>query len=295
METLAELAEQYEELDLRYINLQCNDPTCHSRIWDYNPVIVAWGLVNGGKSTLLNLLSPNLDTLYFAEKDIQETAALKQYESENCTWLDIPEFDTYSFPLSVENASVKQPDTILFVHQLNKDLEASEITSLKMLCELFGELASKHIILVLSKIDDNQNPDDIEKQQHCILKQWQEKLGFEPKCFLISSKYYQDGRGKNIDCLIQNSNIDKLSEHIKVLNGAKNSMIAVRTQKLIYEKQILRKELSLLHSKFLVLEIEMIKKMHDRLKPLYKTILELRYNLSVIAGKYRELNEERSL
>ena len=46
------------------------------------PIIVAYGLMNAGKSYLLNMLTQHISEEFFRTNDIRETATIKKFESE---------------------------------------------------------------------------------------------------------------------------------------------------------------------------------------------------------------------
>ncbi len=55
-----------------------------------NPVIVTWGLMNAGKSSLLNMLTKHIEQEYFKTNDFRETAVISAYETDQLTYLDTP-------------------------------------------------------------------------------------------------------------------------------------------------------------------------------------------------------------
>ena len=53
---------------------------------DSKPVIVAWGLMNAGKSYLLNMLTQHIDSEFVKTNDFRETAENHQFEGDDrCT------------------------------------------------------------------------------------------------------------------------------------------------------------------------------------------------------------------
>ena len=57
------------------------------------PIIVAYGLMNAGKSYLLNMLTQHISEEFFKTNDIRETATIKKFESEKYIYLDTPGLD----------------------------------------------------------------------------------------------------------------------------------------------------------------------------------------------------------
>lgn len=180
------------------------------------PVIAVWGLMNVGKSYLLNMLSRHLDDEYFKTNDIRETAEVKELETDECIYLDTPGLDANSADNAEALKGVEQADVVLFVHQLQGELEQVEIDFLKNVTESFGDFSDSHIIMVISKIDKEDESKVLEIQDK-ILKQCQELLGFEPQCFLISNTRYHKGEKEHKNGLIHNSHILELKEHIESL------------------------------------------------------------------------------
>ena len=57
------------------------------------PLIAVCGLMNTGKSYLLNMLTQHIDQEYFKTADQRETAANKTLETEQYIYLDTPGLD----------------------------------------------------------------------------------------------------------------------------------------------------------------------------------------------------------
>lgn len=180
------------------------------------PVIATWGLMNAGKSYLLNMLSKHLDDEYFKTNDIRETAQIKELEESDYIYLDTPGLDANSADNAEALKGVEQADVVLFVHQLQGELEQVEIDFLEGVAKSFGEFAQSHIIMVISKIDKEEESKVYEIQEK-ILKQCQEFLGFEPKCFQVSNTRYHKGEKEHKNSLISHSHILELKAHIELM------------------------------------------------------------------------------
>lgn len=203
------------------------------------PVVVAWGLMNAGKSYLLNMLTEHIDSEYFKTNDFRETAEVKKFETDDFIFLDTPGLDASTEDNLMAMQGVGKADIVLFVHQLQGELEAVEIEFLQNLVNSFGEYASDNIIIVLSKVDkeEEQKVEDIRDK---VLQQCEIYIGFKPKCIAVSNTVYKAGAAKNIEGLIKVSNIDRLH---KLLQGLSESVQSVRAERQLQQRQQLIKQL----------------------------------------------------
>lgn len=203
------------------------------------PVVAAWGLMNAGKSYLLNMLTQHIENEYFKTNDFRETAEIKKFETEDFIFLDTPGLDACAKDDLTAIDGVGKADVVLFVHQLQGELEAIEIEFLQGLVDSFGEHASDNIIIVLSKVDKESN-DKIEAIKQKVLNQCEIYVGFEPQCIAVSNTVYKKGAEKNIQGLMKNSNIEILHNTLESLLESAND---VRIERHIQEKQQLIKKL----------------------------------------------------
>lgn len=204
------------------------------------PVIVAWGLMNAGKSYLLNMLTQHIDKEFFKTNDFRETVDIKTCETEQYVYLDTPGLDANTKDNLEALKGVKKADVVLFVHQLQGELEAIEIEFLKDVKESFGQYAAQNIILILSKIDkeDGVKVAQIEKR---VLEQCENNLGFKPKCFQVSNEFYKHGIQNHEKDLIGYSHIEDLRQCIDEV--IKNTQ-EVRQERAKQEKAQLLKQLN---------------------------------------------------
>lgn len=203
------------------------------------PVVAAWGLMNVGKSYLLNMLTEHIDSEYFKTNDFRETAEIKKFETDDFIFLDTPGLDASIKDNLTAIKGVGKADIVLFVHQLQGELEAVEIEFLQNLVDSFGEYASDNIIIVLSKVDkeDDKKLEDIRDK---VLQQCEIYIGFEPKCIAVSNTVYKAGAEKNIEGLIKISNIDSLHDLLQELSV---SVQDVRAERQLQQKQQFIKQL----------------------------------------------------
>ena len=124
-------------------------------------IVAVWGLMNAGKSYLLNMLTQHLENEYFKTNDFRETAEIKTAQFGNITYLDTPGLDASNTDDLEALRGVARADVVLFVHQPQGELEKIEIDFLQQLKNSFGDHAEKNIILVISKVD-KATPENIQ-------------------------------------------------------------------------------------------------------------------------------------
>lgn len=204
------------------------------------PVIVTWGLMNAGKSSLLNMLTQHIEQEFFKTNDFRETTEVSAYEGDQYIYLDTPGLDANTADNLEALKGIKKADVVLFVHQLQGELEANEVEFLKDVRTSFGQYAEKNIILILSKVDkeDRSKVDQIQKR---VLEQCEQYLGFQPQCFQISNTLYQQGIQKHKDGLVRHSHIEDLKQCI---NSIVSNTQVVRQERLNQEKALLLKKLT---------------------------------------------------
>lgn len=180
------------------------------------PTIAVWGLMNAGKSYLLNMLTDHVEVEYFPTKDVRETAELKTYEGHCFQFLDTPGLDANSADDALASTGADVADLVMFVHQPIGELDQLEIESLRKLKMTFGENAEKCIILVLSKVDAESREKIIEIET-CVKQQLAELLDFRPRFFQVSGTRFHKGVQQHQDGLIRASHIDELKVYIDSL------------------------------------------------------------------------------
>ena len=180
---------------------------------DNRPTIVAYGLMNAGKSFLLNMLTQHIEEEFFKTNDIRETAEIKKFESEKYIYLDTPGLDANEADDVQAQFGVDQADVVLFLHQPQGELEANEVKFLKDLRQSFGGYAESNIILVISKVDKEES-EKINLIEEKIKTQCVQEIGFSPKVFKVSNSLYRAGVEEHIDGLIIHSRIKSLIEYL---------------------------------------------------------------------------------
>ena len=203
------------------------------------PVVVAWGLMNAGKSYLLNMLTQHIESEFFKTNDFRETAQIKTFESTDFIYIDTPGLDASTSDDSVALVGVEKADIVLFVHQIQGELEAIEINFLEGVVKSFGQYANDNIIIVLSKID-KESKEKVEAIRAKVLEQCQEYLGFRPKCITVSNTRYKQGSTKQQKKLMEHSNVENLYAELQT---KVESISKVRQERQVQEKQQLIEKL----------------------------------------------------
>lgn len=221
------------------------------------PVVVAWGLMNAGKSYLLNMLTQHIESEFFKTNDFRETAQIKTFEATEFIYIDTPGLDASTSDDLVALAGVEKADIVLFVHQIQGELEAIEISFLEGIVKSFGEHANDNIIIVLSKID-KENKEKVEAIRTKVLEQCQEYLGFKPKCITISNTRYKQGATKQQKNLMEHSNVEalyaELQTQVEGINKVRQERQVQKKEQLIEHLMIQKKciESSLMHHKKII-------------------------------------------
>ncbi|MGI2000885.1 GTPase [Shewanella frigidimarina] len=180
------------------------------------PVIAVWGMMNAGKSYLLNMLTQHYNAEFFPTNDVRETAKLRQFEGESYIFLDTPGLDANDADDQVAMDGAAKADVVLFVHQPQGELEKIELDFLKQLKESFGDHAEKNIVVVISKADA-ESLDKIEQIEQKVLEQCHLHLDFAPASFLISGTRFHKGIQQHKDGLVKASHLQELKQHIETL------------------------------------------------------------------------------
>lgn len=257
------------------------------------PVVVAWGLMNAGKSYLLNMLTQHIQDEYFKTNDFRETAEVKKFETEDFVFLDTPGLDASVKDNLTAINGVGKADIVLFVHQLQGELEAIEIDFLQNLVKSFGEYASDNIIIVLSKVD-KESDDKVEAIKQKVLDQCDVYIGFEPQCITVSNTVYKKGAQKQIQGLMNNSNMNTLHSTLQKLSQSSNS---VRVERELQKKQHLIKDLEVERKNLEEMLMQYQKKtseFNEDVKSFNAGIAELKTFITKISKEHNDLELQGS-
>ena len=210
------------------------------------PVIAVYGLMNAGKSYLLNMLTQHINQEYFKTADQRETTANKTLETEQYIYLDTPGLDANVQDDAIAQQGIAEADIVLFVHQPQGELDPRELAFLHQLKNSFGKFAKHSVVIVISKIDKEpaSKIDAIDKE---IQKQCQERLGTVFTTFQVSNTRYKTGICQQKDGLVQASHIEALAQHLKKTTPktrqARQNKLAANIETLLAEIDTLTQEL----------------------------------------------------
>ena len=202
------------------------------------PVIAVCGLMNAGKSYLLNMLTQHIDQEYFKTADQRETTENNKLETEQYIYLDTPGLDANTQDDAIAQQGIAEADFVLFVHQPQGELDPCELAFLRQLKDRFGKSAKHSVVIVISTIDKEpaSKIDAIDKE---IQKQCQEKLGTVFTTFQVSNTRYKTGISQQKNGLVQASHIEALAQHLQKttpkVRQARQSKLAASIEALMAE------------------------------------------------------------
>lgn len=181
----------------------------------FKPTIAVYGLLNAGKSYLLNMLSDHIEEEFFKCSDARETVDLKKFEGKDYIYLDTPGLDANNDDDLTAYQGRDSANIIIFVHQASSELDKLEVDFLKDVQNKLGSSMEQSVILAISKIDNLENQQDLNALSSKIADQWENILGYRPQAFNVAAKRYAAGYQNNKLALMKKSGIYELQKHIK--------------------------------------------------------------------------------
>lgn len=249
------------------------------------PVIAACGLVNAGKSYLLNMLTEHIDDEFFPVADQRETTRIKELETDTYIYLDTPGLDASNADTEEAMTGINQADVALFVHQPQGELEENEKEFLSRLKQSFGEFADQNIILVLSKTD-KEGQEKIDEIANKVQQQCLEFLEFSPKIFKVSGQRFKSGTQQHEDGLIRHSHINDLASHIKMIADDSVKTREIRTIQAI---DTLLEKIKLTEAGLEHLRVTAKKELHESFAPFNQLIDTLRSTIETFEAQYKNI------
>lgn len=151
--------------------------------------VVVFGLLNSGKSTLMNALTGHFKSEFFKTGDMRVTVKNKVFQTPEFYFIDTPglDGDTADDVFALHGQS--KADIILFVHHAVKELESVEIELLSKLKTSLGDYATKGIIMVLSR-KDSLDEEQLAQVQAKIAAQCEELWDFKVKMVAVSAAQF---------------------------------------------------------------------------------------------------------
>ena len=249
------------------------------------PVIAACGLVNAGKSYLLNMLTKHIDDEFFSVADQRETARIKSLETDTYIYVDTPGLDASDEDTGEAMTGIDQADIVLFVHQPQGELEENEKEFLCRLKQSFGEFAEKNIILVLSKAD-KEGQEKIDEIADKVQQQCLEFLNFSPRIFKVSGQRFKSGTQQHKDGLIRHSHINDLANHVKTVA---DDSADIRDTRTIQAIDALLERIELTEAGLEHYRVEAQKKLHESFGPFNRLIDTLRSTIENFQTQYKNI------
>ena len=201
--------------------------------------ITCVGLYNHGKSTLLNVLIKDFEFNTFKTADTRETTVNKTVTYNNIKYLDTPGLNAKEEDDKKVMEAIQNSDITLFVHNVTTgELNKKEVEFLEKIQEHWSNPQEfiDRTIFVLSRIDNIEDYEDIEKTSNKIQKQVQDI--FSCSCLIapVSAIDYKDGVIESENELIIESNIKELENLIDILSRQSKEAIFKTKQKRFEKK-----------------------------------------------------------
>lgn len=178
------------------------------------PVVTVYGLMNAGKSYLLNMLTNHIEQEFFKTNDVRETTEIKKFESEQYIYLDTPGLDANTADDQLAQLGADEADVVLFVHQPQGELESIEVKLLEQLRQSFGDFSETNIVIIISKVS-KESEDKINAIELKIKEQCSNILRFDPEIIQVSNSRYKKGKLKGVNELLELSNVLSVQEFIE--------------------------------------------------------------------------------
>jgi len=197
------------------------------------------GLYNHGKSTLLNVLIKDFKYKTFKTADARETTLNKTVVYNDIMYVDTPGLNAQYDDDNKVMEAIENSDITLFVHTITTgEFNKAEIIFLRNIQKYWKNSKEfiERTIFVLSRIDNIENNEDIEKTSNRMREQIKDIFNSDCLIIPVSSTDYREGMVDNEVELISESNIEKLEEEIYDIS--KKSMADIqKTKKDRFEKK----------------------------------------------------------
>lgn len=179
------------------------------------------GLYNHGKSTLLNVLIKDFEYKTFKTADARETTLNKSILYNGIKYVDTPGLNAQDKDDEKVMEAIQNSDITLFVHTITTgEFNKKEIEFLNNVKQYWKNPQEfiERTIFVLSRIDNIENSEDIEKTSKRMKEQIKDI--FDSDCLIVpvSAIDYAEGVVENEEELIFGSNIYVLKEAIYFLS-----------------------------------------------------------------------------
>jgi len=172
--------------------------------------IAACGVVNAGKSTLLNALADAANADVFVVAPVRETTEVKRFDCDDYELMDTPGLDALENDDATAWAGIAASDLVLMVHNPRGGELGSE--QVKLLEGLKRHGCAGRMVLVLSHLEAVR--DNVAALSAIIGPQAKAVLGMEVPIFPVSSTNYLRGLRENKPALRTTSGVPALRTHI---------------------------------------------------------------------------------
>lgn len=183
-----------------------------TRMGGQRPVCALAGLVNTGKSSILNAMFDDVTKTRFAVADARCTTAVQREELGQWDMVDTPGLDAFRDDDGLALDTLLDSDALLFAHSVvDGEMDEPELACLRALARRFPlDQRQSRLLLILSKIDEERDRVEGGKVRQGIKTQWETIVGVAPRTFEISAHRYYAGRGKGKQGLVDASGVPAL-------------------------------------------------------------------------------------
>jgi tRNA U34 5-carboxymethylaminomethyl modifying GTPase MnmE/TrmE len=212
--------------------------------------IAVCGLMNAGKSALLNALTGHLETEFFRTQAIRSTVAVQALIHCGVTYVDTPGIDANDEDDQLAWCGLASADIILFAHNLQSGtLETVEVEFLKELKRRRPDVEScLLVVLTHAESASEQLQDRLEAISAILASLFKAPRTMVPTSFTT----YRKGVLERKPALLERSGINVLHGHLKTLieriDGDLQSMRRIRNDQrqgkleAIFDKAIVSRE-----------------------------------------------------
>jgi tRNA U34 5-carboxymethylaminomethyl modifying GTPase MnmE/TrmE len=166
------------------------------------------GLMNAGKSALMNMLTGHLEQEYFATGASRTTADVQSMTADNIEWLDTPGIDASDSDDDIAWRGILRADSVLFAHTLRiGTLEQVELDFLDTLMRHIPDLPERlTVVLTYADSVEAHQQESIDSITQILSTRFAEPLPL----FVTSSPRFIKGMLTNKPGLVQRSGIPQL-------------------------------------------------------------------------------------
>ncbi len=251
--------------------------------------VVALGLFNHGKSSLLNQIIGSFDNSTFSVADKRETRKEQSVKYKDCLYIDTPGLNADDYDNATALKTIATADIHLFVHKITTgELNAQEVDYLKFIAKnqsIETFFASTIFVLTNSGSVSKSEIDGVtERIKNQLTDLFGSKNVYNILC--VGSSSYAKGSVENKQALIKKSCIPLLKSNITAMKkDIKSSIDAVKLTKLQNEANAIIEQINKLKEIFQE-RLERTRQEYNALKESFNRDLE-EYNRLV--RKHKDL------